>query len=303
MQLSNLPLPSVRTLNRWASSFDCAPGILTEVLDALKNHFEQMDDMSLDSRFIIDPKTADLISQSKVQVCMLRGLTRSWKQPVYYNFNEDITVTVLNDVISSVEGLGLKVCAMVCDLGAENRSFLKHAEVTIERPYFQNPVCSDRNVYVFADVPHCLKNLRNHVVDDGVVFGMGKLSPDGCKIDSKTMRQLVNENGDGDLRRVPYLTNSFLSLTDSERMRVRPAVQFFSHRVACLAWDCFPNNPAIGNFFEIMNNGFDTLNSRRVYDKTPTSCAFGIHMEEQQESLDTLEDLVENSRFLTGKEM
>ena len=311
-QISNLPLPSVRTLNRWSSNFDCDSGILEDVLEALKKHTAQMDElskicvmsfdeMSIDSRFIIDPKTNDLVSQSKVQVCMLRGLMSSWKQPVYYDFNSDVTLSLLHEIITHAERAGLKVCAVVCDLSPENRSFLKHAGVTLEQTFFKNPVDSNRNVYVFADVPHCIKNLRNHILDNGVVFGMGKLNPVGFKIDLNTMLQLVSENGEGDLKRVPYLTSSWLSITDAERMRVRPAVRFFSHRVACLAWDCFQNNPGIGNFFEIINNGFDVLNSRKVYDNPSVRCAFGINMDEQQEALEMLEDLVTDARFLTAQ--
>ena len=311
-ELSHLPLPSVRTLNRRGSNFECKPGILHEVLAAMKNHADKMDvlaricvisfdEMSIDSRVIVDSTTGDLVSNSKVQVCMARGLTSSWKQPVYYGFNTDMTLKLLNDVILAIEGIGLKVCAIVCDLGAENRSFLKHAGVTIDKPFLGNPTDPNRNIYFFADVPHCIKNLRNHVIDDGVIFGVGKFNPEGTNVDVEVMRELVNNNGDGELKRVPYLTHSWLGVSDSERMRVRPAVQFFSHSIACLAWECFPEKPAIGNFFEIINNGFDVLNSRKMYGETPSSCAFGINIDEQLESLELFEDLVTNARFLTGK--
>lgn len=36
--------------------------------------------------------------------------------------------------------------------------------------YFQHPVCDNLKAFVFADAPHLLKLLRNHLLDQGFIW-------------------------------------------------------------------------------------------------------------------------------------
>ncbi|CAG7825644.1 unnamed protein product, partial [Allacma fusca] len=200
--------------------------------------------MSLDSQHVLDPTFLKISSQSKVQVAMLRALCGSWKQPVFYQFNSNMTRTLLNEIIVKVEQAGFQVKAIVCDLGSENRAFFKELGITASSVSFPNPVNANTRVYVFADIPHCLKNIRNHLLDQGVLL------PDKTLIDKSFLRNILQKN-EQELKLCPKLSLSHLECSGAERMRVRPAAQLLSHHTACLSWKYHPENLMYGNFFEI----------------------------------------------------
>jgi len=73
------PLPSVSTLRRFAKNFTCAPGVLSSVVEILKQHSRTLDplsrltvlmfdEMGLDGRVAYDPTLDSIASRSKVQV-------------------------------------------------------------------------------------------------------------------------------------------------------------------------------------------------------------------------------------------
>lgn len=62
-----------------------------------------------------------------LQVFMLRGIRRKWKQPVYYNVVNGGTksidiVRIIKDVVRKCHSIGLQVIAIVCDQGANNQA-------------------------------------------------------------------------------------------------------------------------------------------------------------------------------------
>ena len=74
-----------------------------------------------------------------IQCVMLRGLTRAWKQIVYYNFDTNITKQILFDIIVKVEAAGFIVVAMVCDLGSTNVSLWNSLDINIANTCLTNP--------------------------------------------------------------------------------------------------------------------------------------------------------------------
>ena len=59
--------------------------------------------------------------------------------------------------------------AMVSDLGAGNRALYKQLNISHTNTAFKNPA-NDHEIYVFAYVPHLMKLLRNHFVDQGFIL-------------------------------------------------------------------------------------------------------------------------------------
>ena len=304
----NLPLPAMRTLRTWTYKFSCEEGILYDVIKIMGQEVSKMDDfsrvaalcfdeMSIDSKSVLDPKYQCIVSHSKAQVVMLRGIFNNWKQAIFYEFNSAITQATLFDIITCVEDAGFFLCAVICDLGAENRSLLSNLQISTDQSCFPHPMDEKRNIYVLPDVPHCLKNLRNHILDDGVLL------PDGTIIDREKLLQMAMMNGTGELKLCPSFSVESLSISEAERMRVRPAAQFFSHRMACLARKTFPNNLSIGKFFEAINDGFDVMNSRfPVCKKQKLKSGFGaFNISAQVQTLLELKDTLERIRFLTKK--
>ena len=67
-----------------------------------------------------------------------------------------------------IEKCGLVFCSVrgiVCDMG--NKVLLKELGVNLKykKYFFENPAQESRCVYIFPDMPHCIKNLRNHTLD------------------------------------------------------------------------------------------------------------------------------------------
>ena len=62
--------------------------------------------------------------------------------------------------------LGFNVVAIISDLGGG-----LHGELAVSpnQRFFKNP-CNEENIYVFADIPHLLKLIRNHFVDEGFII-------------------------------------------------------------------------------------------------------------------------------------
>ena len=60
-----------------------------------------------------------------VQVVMARGLKKSCKQPVYYDFDCKMSKEIVYDLISKLSIAGFPVVGMVCDMGPTNRKLLR----------------------------------------------------------------------------------------------------------------------------------------------------------------------------------
>lgn len=80
-----------------------------------------------------------------VQVVMVRGLFKSWKQPVFYSYDTPMTASII--------------------------SLWNSLKITQTNSSFLHPN-TGKNIHVFADVPHLLKLIRNNIIDHG--FNMVK---------------------------------------------------------------------------------------------------------------------------------
>lgn len=107
-----------------------------------------------------------ILPKTYAQVMMVRGLCANWKLVIYYDFDADMTRTILMDVINLLEHSGLIVVATVCDLGPKNRALFNELKVGHNlNPSFKSN--SGRDVFVFSDAPHLLKCAQNRFVDKG----------------------------------------------------------------------------------------------------------------------------------------
>ena len=225
----------------------------------------------------------------------LRGLCENWKQPIFFQFDTDMAKELLLRIITAVSAAGLHVSAIVSDLAGENRGLWNELDIHLDRTSFTSPVKPDAQIFVFSDVPHNMKNLRNHLIDDGVIL------EDNTLIDIETLHTMRNQNGIH-LNLCPKLTLKLLEVVKAERMRVAPAVQLLSHRMSCLASKVFPDSPSISKFFGIINDGFDVMNSRiPINEKQKIKSGFGNDLDNQLKSLDELQKLLLTMRFRTKK--
>ena len=159
---------------------------------------------------------------------MVRGLASKWKQPVGYFLSSGlIKATILRSLtkqcIDKIDKTGLNVVALVCDQGSNNRSFIQHLEkVTIDKPYIMH---GNKQVFVFYDPPHLLKNVRNNLKKADLRVGEKIVSSqhivDFYNIDKMQMIQMA-----------PKLKERHIELPPFSAMQVNLAAQVLSHSVA-----------------------------------------------------------------------
>ena len=180
----------MRTLLRDLQKMNIKPGFSGSVIDALTLKVQAMDpidrnvalvfdELSIKQGLVYNEGTDSVegfedfgdVGQSRyianhAIAFMVRGLASKWKQPVgYFLSSGPIKATILRSLtkqcIDKIDKTGLNVVALVCDQGSNNRSFIQHLErVTIEKPYIMH---CNKQVFVFYDPPHLLKNVRNNL--------------------------------------------------------------------------------------------------------------------------------------------
>lgn len=153
----HFPLPCLQTLRNWTNAYKTQPGLqalslkaMSSVRDTLSEQERlvvlSFDEMAVDDRVTYDSTEDRVYGPCKqVQVLMVRSLCARWKQPVYFDFDAEMTRSTLFAAIAAVEEVGYRVVATVCDLSATNRRLLWTSEVEgglgidPDDAWFQNP--------------------------------------------------------------------------------------------------------------------------------------------------------------------
>ncbi|EZA62951.1 THAP domain-containing protein, partial [Ooceraea biroi] len=149
-----------------------------------------------------------------VAVLMIRGMCRSWKQPLGYyflhsTFPADQLKLIITEAISKLQGIGLKVVALITDMGSNFIQTAKLLKVT-ESPYF---IINNKHIAYFFDPPHLQKACRNNFLNN-VIIANGK------QISWTHIEQLYAINSKKENRLAPKLTDSHMRPTNFERMKV-----------------------------------------------------------------------------------
>jgi uncharacterized protein YukE len=276
----NFPLPSAATLKRWCVKFSCRPGVLHNVFTLMANCTNNLteldkycvlsfDEMHIDSKVVYDSGLDQILGPfSKVQVAMLRGLTSKWKQPVYFDFDQTMSKEILFNIINRAHQAGFKVCAVVSDLGGCG-TLWKELNISVNKTYFINPAVSDEYVWVFADMPHYLKLLRNHLIDEGLLLS------DGTEVNPDVLNEVLTKDN-GEVKLCYKLDPSFLTLKGNERQRVAPAKAVFS-RTTAKAIEILTGNKRVASFVELIDSFTDIMNSKSPYPPSshPMRAPFG----------------------------
>lgn len=110
------PYPAVSTLKEWLRKIKLEPGILKSALKIAEfaNMTEKdrvctiiFDEMKVRKEFQYDQARDCVIKPSDyVQVVLIKGIFRKWKQPVFYEFDCKMTSCILMEIIKFVEDSG-----------------------------------------------------------------------------------------------------------------------------------------------------------------------------------------------------
>lgn len=158
-------LPTKRTLQRLIINFKISSGLYDFVFDALQKKICTfavptdkycilcIDEASLKANLFYNISKAKVIGfedtgngksfspACNVAVLMIRGMCKSWKQPVGYyflhsTFPADQLKNVITEAINKLQRIGLKVIALVTDMGSNFTLMAKLLNVTTNSPYF-----------------------------------------------------------------------------------------------------------------------------------------------------------------------
>lgn len=301
----NYPLPAKSTFKKWAKKVNCEPGLLTEVLLAMKknlptlNHNENLvclsfDEMKVSEKVSYDPNIDQVIGPHKmVQVVMARSIVGNWKQPIYYNFDQSMTVDLFQNIVSALYRSGYIVVSVVSDLGGSNRGFLKTLGITEEKTLISHPNDKNLKIFFFADVPHLLKLARNHLVDKGFIVN-------GVHIDVNPIQELLTLQTEVTVAH--RLSSAHICVTGTARQKVKLAAQLFSNSVS-MALKYLGDNGLLkssnweecSSLLKLFNDWFDLFNVRaKQIDSRDTKKAFGCSIHKQREIIESMSNLIES---------
>lgn len=322
------PLPGLSTLRKWAAKVKIEEGVLDSIIDLMKVKSETLKDherlcaLSFDEIYCsqnieIDRKLEKRVGPHKtVQVGMVRGVFSKWKQPIYFDYDKPLTKEVLDESISKLFDAGFTVVSVTTDLGPTNSSLWSSLNIGIkdnQNCFFAHPKDPSLKVFVFADAPHLLKLIRNHLLDHG--FEIGEIY-----IGKHYLEKLVTLNKP-EINILHKVTKYHLDVKSSERQKVLPAAQVMSNKTASAIEYCgdqgflhvvdeknscsYDNYKDCADLIRTVNDWFDVLNSKRKFDSNDLKCAYGVQLESQNEALTKMSELMRNlkvrdSRYKTA---
>lgn len=313
------PFPSPSTLKKWCANVNIQPGFLCPVLKHLDEQQNtdwdrlcvvSIDEMKVKREFeYLKDWQRVILPSDYCQVVMVRGLCSKWQQVVYYNFGIKSSKELITYVLNMLETYNLIPVAVVSDMGPDNQAMWKSLGVTYENPMILSP--AQRNVFVFADMPHMIKLCRNHFIDNGITINLGS---EHKMVSKKPIKRLIDIKSKG-LNIAHKITLQHINVERTRRMNVRLAVQLLSRSTGAALLSLrdiqvkkkIPanSNPIetedTANFCFMMNDLFDIFNvSRPKMDSRHTRMAYGLKLSEQNELLNKTHNYILNMRT-TGK--
>lgn len=302
------PLPSERTIKRRLSNIHISPGFINLSLDLLKSHANVFTDaekdviLSYDEMKIKPEICYDSVEDifrgphNNLQMVVVRSLIGKWKQPVFYDFDKPINKHLFYEIVDKVEKTGFKVRGFVSDMGPCNQKLLSDLAISENRTSIPNPTNIERRIWGFCDVPHLLKLLRNHLLDEGYELSDGKLV-------KKDVLEKVVSSESNDLKFVHKVTPNHFLLKGTERQNVRKAAELLSGTMASAIGYLCENQEHVKCFLQTVNDGFDVLNSRTPMHPNKLKSGYGMFQNEQNEALTKLYDLCSSMRVAGKKNL
>lgn len=296
-----LALPSPRTLRRWLSEIQMTPGIISNVLDILKDAAKNwplenraciiaFDDMSVRPNLQCDTKHDVVIGFSDdgserttavanvAFVALLSGISRSWVMPVAFTvartaLRAENIKRLLLALIAQLAECQLYVKAVVCNQGSSNIKLFDELAATPQNPYFE---VNGHKVYFFFDTPHLLKCTRNNLRAPHKLFIGTEI------VDWSYIRELYECSDPHRVKLARKLTLDHIYRRPFNSMKVKFAAQVLSESVsvAMSVMISLGKLPATAkstaDFIENIDKLFDCLNSKTATASTPGKMNYAL---------------------------
>ena len=104
-------------------------------------------------------------------VFMVVDVNKKWKVPVGYFFNDGLSgkerANFIKMCIKRLHDVGVDIISIICDGPSFHFSMLHELGAQLKlpdiRPYFSHPLNQEKKIYIFLDVCHMLKLVRNNL--------------------------------------------------------------------------------------------------------------------------------------------
>lgn len=262
-------LPTKQTLTKLLNKVPFKTGINEHMFDAMEKQVKKMkmldryaillfDEMSIDSLVNYDSKEDEIVGiedfgagkrkpeiADHVNVFMVKGIFRQWKQPICYTFSggpekSQTLKGLIKDIIHECHRIGLRILATVCDQGGPNQAavnqllsetkeyYQKHG---IDSNYFGFLVDGEEIIPLF-DTPHLIKGLRNNLLTKDLHF---RFNEKDCIAKWSHIEQFyLLDVEEQDIRMCPKLTDQHIIKGKINKMKVSCCTQVFSYQVGAL---------------------------------------------------------------------
>jgi len=296
----NIVLPSISTIRGWLGQTNFSPGFSDKIFEYLGKKFADESNKNKACSILLDEMTIKQCLQyskkydviegfenlgqlgrtakiaKSALVFMIRGLYKSWKVPLAYFLSRtpvkpDHIQILFQTAIEKLIQCGLQPKVVISDQGSNNRSAFTKLQVTSTKPYF---FCGKEKIIVLFDTPHLLKSLRNNFLNHDFQCNKKIFSSEDLQ---KTYEIDTKNNTAQALCR---LTIDHLEPDNFSKISVKLAAQFFSHSVSSTIKTVIqtgelmsPTAEDTASFIELVNNVFDVLNSRQLFNNNPLKTA------------------------------
>ena len=201
----NLGLPAPSVIRSWYSKIEGDPGFTKATFSALsakvaasKQSGESilcslmLDEMSIKKYFewngegfsgFVDLGTGvkdddSLPAASNALVFMVVAVNSNWKVPCGYFFVDGMTgkekASLVTTCLEKLHDVGVEVVSFTCDGPSVHHTMLKElgANLSLEKliPCFPHPSDPTKSIYVFLDICHMLKLVRNNWATLGTIY-------------------------------------------------------------------------------------------------------------------------------------
>ncbi|KAF0725763.1 THAP domain-containing protein 9 [Aphis craccivora] len=203
--------------------------------------------------------------QTKLWVFMWSSLTENRVQPiaVFASAGPELNIELSKLVVKAIllmEDAGAHVVGITCDGASTNRT--KKQDF---KNYIENPFDTSRKVFMFSDVPHVLKNIRNRLFQNKTLT----VYPLKFSIKWEHYLNIFKIEGCSLTKVCPKLTKNHFELNNLAKMKVKYAAQIFSRSTAIgihfyinKKINGFEDSKETINFTLIINDFFDSLNKK-----------------------------------------
>ncbi|KAI4455465.1 hypothetical protein MML48_9g00002322 [Holotrichia oblita] len=178
-----------------------------------------------------------------VQVFMLRGINRKWKQPIVYQFVHGGVkyiniVRTIKEIVRRTFNSGLHIVSTICDQGTNNQSAITYLINETRMAYQRRGENLHGNVFEVEnhtiiplyDPPHLIKCIRNNLLAKDITYISNNLKKVAKWSDIQTAFQL--DSFSGELRVMPKLNEQHVNKDQMKKMKVALSTQVFSHTVS-----------------------------------------------------------------------